>query len=296
MQAKAKGQRKYLMVSDVLARLSEFKDEYGDLPIRVQLAGMNSKPVISGVRYSAPKDGANGCISIVPKYDVRGIVNEMSGANSLVKQIADVQLLFVQYAQMMMQAKATLEEIQKRGGNISPVRKPFVKLYEIAKDIRDGIKSIQGLDKRLVDVAKETIRDSDYAVTFAHHIDEDMTDAGFAALVTDGIGEKTSVQRLAVYVEIIRKINAEIANRKRRIAALEKRIKADSGQESMNAKILISKSEGIVATLQKRRDYVSERFTALWKSVSATMTQFGEEINKLYDEQPDIHIQKGRNR
>ena len=137
MPAKAKKQGKYLMVSDVLARLSEFKGEYGDLPIRVQLVGMNSKPVISGVRYIAPKDGAKGCVSIVPKYDVRGIINEMSGANSLVKQIADVQLLFVQYAQMMMQSKATLEAIQKHGGDISPVRKPFVKLYEIAKDIRD---------------------------------------------------------------------------------------------------------------------------------------------------------------
>ena len=296
MPAKAKEKRNYLMVSDVLARLSEFKDEYGDMPIRVQLAGMNRKPVISGVRCSTPKDGEKRCISIVPKYDVRGIINEMAGVNSLVKQIADVQMLFIHYAQMMMQTKATLEAIQKRGGDISPVRKPFVKLYEIAKDIRDGVKSIQGLNKRLADVAKETIRDSDYAVTFAHHIDEDMTDAGFAALVTDGIGEKTSVQRLAVYVEIIRKINAEIANRKRRIAALEKRIKADSGQESINAKILIGKSEGIVATLQKRRDYVSERFTALRKSVIATITQFGEEINKLYNEHPDIHIQKGHNR
>ena len=130
-------------------------------------------------------------------------------------------------------------------------------------------------------------------MTFAHHIDEDMTDAGFAALVTDGIGEKTSVQRLAVYVEIIRKINAEIANRKRRIAALEKRIKTDSGQEAMNAKILIGKSEGIVATLQKRRDYVAERFTALRKSVSATMTQFVEEINKLYDRDATYEKRRG---
>lgn len=278
--------RKYLLIGDVLARLSELKEEYGDLPIRVQLAGMNSQPVISGVRYSASRDREKGCITIVPKYDVMGIINEMAGANSLVKQIADVKLLFVQYAQMMMQTKATLEAIHKKGGSISRVRKPFEKLYEIAKNIRDGIKSIQGLDKRLVDVAKETIRDSDYAAVFSHHIDEDMTDAGFAALVTDGIGEKTSVQRLAVYVEIIRKINVEIANRKRRIVALQKRIKADGGtQESHNARILISKSEGIIATLLKRRDYVTERFAALRRSVDATIDQFGEEINKLYAEQ-----------
>ena len=280
--------RKYLQVSDVLSRLSDFMEQYGDMPIRVRLAGMNTSPIISGFRCTVPKDGKQGFVSIVPKYDIKGVINELAGANSIVKQMADLQVLFVQYAQIMMKSKATLETIQKQGGDISSIRKPFAQLYEIAKHIRDGVRSLQGFDKRLVEVTKETFRDSDYSATFEHHIDENMTDAGFAALVTDGIGEKTSVQRLAAYVKIIRKINKEIANRRRRINALEKRVEAEGDtQESLNAKILIKKSEGIVDTLLRRRDYVHERFVALRKSVSKTIATFGDDINKLYCEQPD---------
>ena len=218
----------------------------------------------------------------------------MSGVNSLVRQIADVQMLFVQYARIMMTTKSLLENIQKHGGSVSRVRKPFENLYAIAREIRDAMLSLQGFDKRLIEVTKETIKDSDYAATFAHHIDEDMTDAGFAALITNGIGEKTSVQRLAIYVEIIRKINSEIANRKRRIMALEKRIKADAkSHEATNARLLVKKSEGILDTLFKRREYVIERFNALRNAVNSNMTNFWETIACLIEEYPDTRIKKG---
>ena len=293
-----KKKRKYQTLDDIISILQDYKEEYGNLPIKVRLSGLNQRPEISGIRYNSHiSDNLNvsESIEIVPRYDIQGDLNKFSGVNSVIKEMANVQTLFVQYAKGMMSIKNLLDNIAKNGGKVSTTRAEFDRLYAIAREIRDSVNSLQGFDKKMSAVINESIKDYDYAAVFSHHIDQDMTDVGFAALVTDGIGEKTSVHRLAVYVEIIKKINAEIANRKRRISALEKRIKADRGsQESLNAKVLIGKSEGIVATLLKRRDYVMERFSALRKSVDTTINHFGDEIKQLYAEHPDTRDMKRR--
>ena len=274
--------RKYQTAKDVVRCLEGYIEEYGDLPIRIRLAGLLQRPIISGIRYNGHVSDnlhVSESIEIVPHYDIKGDLNKFSGVNSVIKELANVQTLFVQYAQGMMSMRTLLEEIAKRGGKVSSVKAGFNRLYDIAKNIRDGVFSLKRFDKHMLAVINESIKDDDYAATFEHHIDGEMTDAGFAALVSDGAGKTTDIQRLETYVEISKKINAEIDNRKRRIVALKKRIKADKNtQESINARTLIGKLESIVATLIKRRSYIRDRYKALKNMLTKKMKEMSATI------------------
>lgn len=299
-----KVKRTYLKVSDVIKRLQEYTDEYGDMPIRVRLPGLTSSPRICGLWYSSPKGESGtlseGAIDIVPKYDVYGAVNELARVNSIVKEFADIKSCFINYADGMMKTKKVLENIQKRGGRCvdAGTANEFKRLYGIAKEIRDLLISVKGFDQRLAQVVKEPFLDSDYCVAFTHHIGNDMSDSEFAKLITEGIGEKTSVQRMAVYQDIIKKINDEVSRREQRIKALEKRVADDKGSnESLNAQTLIKKSEGIIATLMKRREYIMGRYSALKSSVLGTIKNMDSNIDKMIEEHKKrIPVKKAKGR
>ena len=275
-------------ISDVITRLQTFKETYGDLPISIRLPGLARTPSISGIRYSYDGRTKRKIIHIVPKYDVVGSANEMAGINSVTHNINDIRRLFVDFANLMLRSKELLEDFKKKSDNvksyslmISKVKTVFQNLYKQAQVLQKSIKSLEDFDRRMTMVINEPLNDADYQATFDHHIDEDMTDAEFAKLITDGIGDKTFVQRLSAYLDIIRKINDEISNRKRRIKVLEKRIDSDKGSsEAENAKILKKKSIGIIRTLQNRRGYIVERYDALLNSINQHLTTMKEEMAK----------------
>lgn len=289
-----------LTVDEVISRLQELEDERGNLPVRLRLPGLGVNPIICGIRYSVDKHDSSkgGKIEIVPRYDVKGSANQICGVNSIVYEMANIQSLFMQFASDIVRVKNALEEFKRKketvyynGRNIELVplvRGEFKRLYEKARDIQGAVNSLKEFDKRMALVVKEPILDSDYPAAFDHHIDMEMSDSEFAKLITNGIGEKTSVQRLAVYVEILRKINTEISNRKRRAQALAKRIKAEaSSNEGNNAKVLLNKAESIIATLLRRRDYIIGRYKALKESVFATIAKQDSEIAKIVAEHKD---------
>lgn len=290
-------------IDDLIHRLQALKAERGNLPVRVRLPGMNRKPTVCGIRYEASKDRdgivSSESIDIVPKFDVMGAANKLAGTNSLICEMANIKTLFVTYAKYMMSIKALLDDFSKRGVKgmyngrimevVPPIKSDFTRLYDIAKEIRDTMKLLADFNENMKKVINEPILESDYAATFAHHIDMSMTDSEFAKLITKGVGDKTSVQRLAVYQDVLRKINDEIANRRRRIQALEKRIKADEGSnEAMNARILKDKSASIVVTLMKRRDYIVTRYTALKDSILKNISSMDEDIEQMMEEHADF--------
>ena len=293
----------YDTVDDAIAKLRSLRTEHGNLPIRVRLPGSHRKPTISGFRFAHPHDikgrSCQKSIDIIPKYDVMGAANQLAGINSVIYELASIKTLFVNYAQTMMGIKSLLEGFAKRkltgtykgkAVEIVPtVKEEFIKLYDVAREIRDYLKSLADFDSDMKKVIGEPLLGSDYVATFAHHIDMEMTDSEFAKLVTTGIGEKTSVQRLAVYNDILRKINKEIANRRHRINALEKRVQSDSGSnEANNATLLIRKSESIIATLMKRKEYILNRYDGLKSSIFENIKGMDDEIAKLFDEHAEF--------
>ena len=285
----------YQTVDEVIARLQELKQERGNIPVRLYLAGINNRAPISGIRYDNSHadtgEMVDGAISIVAKYDVWGIINELAACNSIVRQFADLKLLFVNYATVMMNCKALLEAMQKQktkgtyNGNaveiVPTVKKEFSRLFDVAKQIRDIFTSLKDFDKRLTAVVKEPIRDADYTVAFQHHIDENMSDAEFANLITDGAGGKTSIHRMAAFLGAIDKINQEIENRSRRLAALDKRIASEkNSNEGLVAKKLKCKTQSIIDTLIKRREYVADRYSALKDSVVEDIKKMNKELSE----------------
>ena len=285
-------------IDDCIHRLQALKAERGNLPVRVRLPGMRRKPSVCGIRYETSKnregDISSESIDIVPKFDVMGAANKLAGINSVICEMANIKTLFVTYAKYMMSIKALLDDFSKRGVKgmyngrmvevVPSIKAEFMRLFDMAKEIRDNMKSLADFNENMKMVINEPLLESDYAATFAHHIDMSMTDSEFAKLITKGIGEKTSVQRLAVFQDVLRKINAEIRNRRRPIQALEKRIKSDEGSnEAANAQILKDKATSIVSTLMKRRDYIVSRYTALKDSILRNISSMDEDIETVSD-------------
>ena len=291
---KSKSRIPYQTLDEVIARLQTLREERGNLPVKILLPGCAKKPIISGIRYtdSGNTEYKYACIDIVPKYDVMGLINELSGTNSVLRGMNDIKTLFVQFCKDIMSVKSTLEFLSKghatatfNGKKVEIVphlKGDFKCLYEMSKKIREAVLKLSGFNDNLAAVIKEPISDGDYPALYSHHIDISLSDSEFARAITDGIGEKTSVQRLAVFVDILRKIDKEIESRDQRIRALEKRIAAEGDtNEGMNAKILKNKSEGIIKTLTKRRKYIRDRFHALKSSVESSIGGMVEEIETI---------------
>lgn len=280
-------------MSEVISRLKAIQDEHGDIQVKICMPGLPKKPIISGIRIvKANKQKEIPYIDIVPRYDITGYLAEASSVNTIAYQFATTQTMFRQFATGILSVKAILEnfkvigkKVMYNGKNVELVpmiRGKFKKLFDIAKNIQDGIIEISGFDKRLSAVVKEPFRQEDYASAYSHGIDITLSDAEFAKAITEGIGDKTSVQRLAVFVDVMRKINKEIESRRQRIAQLDKRISAEKGtNEGLNAKILKSKAEGIIETLMKRRIYMLERYNALRQSIIANVQSLSDEITDL---------------
>ena len=282
--------RSYIKSSEVLGRIKEIKDEYGDIPVKICLPGLPKKPEISGIRIvKGDTPNAAPSIDIIPKYDINGFLVEASSVNTIAYEIATTQSMFRRFATDILALKKMLEEYKvvnkkvvyngKSVELVPLIKDNFNTLLGYAQKIQPLVKSLAGLDKRLKEVIDEPFKTEDYASAYAHSIDISLSDAEFAKAISEGIGEKTSVQRLAVYVDIMRKINKEIEARKQRIVQLEKRIKAEkSTNEGMNAQVLKTKAQGIINTLQKRRDYIMKRFISLKKSILGDVASLEEEI------------------
>ena len=285
--------RSYIKSSEVLARIKEIKDEYGDIPVKICLPGLPKKPEISGIRIVKGDSGhSSPNIDIIPKYDINGFLAEASSVNTVAYEIATTQSMFRRFATDILALKKMLEDYKvankqvifngKSVDLVPLIKDNFNNLLKYAQKIQPLVKSLAGFDKRMKEVIDEPFKTEDYASSYSHSIDINMTDAEFAKSIADGIGEKTSVQRLASYVDIMRKINKEIESRKQRIAQLEKRIKAEKAtNEGMNAQILKNKAQGIIDTLQKRRDYILKRFMMLKKSIFANVATLEDEIVDL---------------
>ena len=285
--------RTYIKASEVVARIREIQEEQGDLPVKICLPGLPKKPTISGIRIvKNSKQNELTNIDIVPQYDIRGYLTEASSANTIAYQVATTQTMFQNFAKGLFSVKEILENYKIVGKKtfyngrevdlVPTVRGDFIKLFETARAIEKGINSLAGFDKRLAQVVKEPFHDEHYAAAYSHGIDINLSDTEFAKAITDGIGEKTSVQRLAVYIDIMRKINAEIESRRKRIAQLDKRIRAEkTSNEGLNAKVLKTKSLGIIETLAKRRKYILDRYTALKDSIVANIGTMTDEIETL---------------
>lgn len=285
--------RSYIKSSEVLGRIKEIKDEYGDIPVKICLPGLPKKPEISGIRIvKGDTPNAAPSIDIIPKYDINGFLVEASSVNTVAYEIATTQSMFGRFATDVLALKKILTEYKvvnkkviyngKTVELVPLVKDYFNNLLGYAQKIQPLVKSLAGFDKRLKEVIDEPFKTEDYASAYSHGIDISLSDAEFAKAISDGIGEKTSVQRLASYVDIMRKINKEIESRKQRIVQLEKRIKAEkSTNEGMNAQVLKSKAQGIIDTLQKRRDYILKRFMMLKKSILSNVASLEEEIVDL---------------
>ena len=280
----------------MIKRLQTLQDERGNLPVKVLIPGLSKKSFISGIKVSSNSgDDIRTTIDLVPKFDAKGCVTQLAGTNSIIHNVLTLQTLFVSFAEYIMKVKAILERFAQekaRGGfkgknvEIVPhVKAEFTRLFEIAKDIQAKMKVLGDFNTNLKEVVKEPIREADYMVSFEHHIDMDLTDSEFAKLITTGIGEKTSTQRLGVFLDIIQKINAEISNRGHRIHALERRIEADpSSNEAQNAMLLKKKSERIIETMLKRRDYIVGRYTMLRNSLKETLGNMDSKVNRMLEE------------
>lgn len=284
-----------LQVDDVIKRLKTLRDKHGNIPFRVIFPGMERKVELAGIRYHYNHANTR-TISAIPKIDIKGVAVELAGCNSLAYEIATIQTLFINYAQTMMKVKDLLEFIKKdkirgisvKGQNVDlglNVKNEFSRLYNVAKEIRDLMVSLKGFDQRIVSVVNEPILEKDYAVSFAHHIDPDLTDGEFAKMVANGAGEKTDIQRMAVYEAIIKKINAEITSRKRRINALKKRIAADpNSSEATNAKNLKNKTVSIIKTMLKRRALIMRRYATLRDKVYESIEKMNHNVEEMCDQ------------
>lgn len=283
-KADANGKRDYTTIDGVIQRLKDIREVIGNANVRVKIPGIEKSPLICGIRPTGLKEAEKHhfSVDIVPRFDIQGASNLFSSRNRITREIANVQLLFIQYAKSMMKVKEILESIHKRGGKVTAVKDDFNRLYEIAKQIKSSVNALEGFDKKMMEVIHETIKDSDYNAVFSHHLDFDLSDAGFAEMIADGIGEKTTVQRLAVYLDILRKINKEIEHRKRRITALDLRVKRDpDSQEAANARMIKNKTQSIIKTLEKRRDYIKTRYLALNRSIQDNIRKMNGEVEEL---------------
>lgn len=282
-------ERKYESLDAIIARLQEFRDKFGNIPVRCRLPGALRKIPLIGIQSSKDETAVAGAkqrvVDIIPQYDAEGLMTEKGGVNTIAREIADIFAMFRDVARSLISVKAMISNDQKcfkETSNTSLVLSKFNKIYDSATKIKDLLVGLKGFDARLRDVVKECIAEDDYCVSYAHHIDINMSDAEFAKAVTDGVGSKTSVQRMSIFLDVIDKINKEINTRMHRITALERRIAEDKdSNESNNAKILIKKSYHIIETLKKRREYMSDRFTALKDSVLSNIERMEKDLQDL---------------
>ena len=292
-------------VSQAIQRLTDLQEEHGDIPIRVGLPGMYRKPVIRGIRYvKTDRMTENGAritesIDILPHYDVMGSANELDGCNSIVKNIEQAKTFFLHCCEALNNCKTLLETMKKQEFRVPhgermvefvpQVREDFIRVYDVARGIQVQMKELTDFAANLKSVVHEPFGDEDYVAFFAHHIDPDMSDAGFATLVGNGSKSKSLLQRLGYYIDIIKKLNQEISRRRHRISQLEKRIQADKNtQEGENAKVLRNKNCHVIAVLENRKTYIKSRFLTLAKDIHEKVGGLTQIMAKNVDSEENI--------
>lgn len=285
-----KPKKSYLTIDDLIEKLNSIREERGNLPIRIGLPGLPMLPTISAVRCDGASTSASSGKGIVgekavidPNYDPKGTMVECMSATYLGKQFWLVQTQYSHVFELLRSIKKILESSSKAGKGIPlAVKKSFIQVIKETIDIKKILEEVQGFDKRMYSLINEPIADYDYPLSYDQHIDPSMTDEGFAKELTKAIEDKTDIQRMAILVEVIKKVEEEIENRRTKREKLGLRGEDDcNSPEVRTAQFLKKKTEHYIETLQKRKRIVAEKVDDLRRKIEDQMNDMVKEVQKF---------------